>query len=68
MIALQSVRLTQRTGAGAYTGVFSYGGMPLADAEASLRLFAREVLPELRKLPGEPLLQRTAPPKRAAVA
>lgn len=66
---LERIRnFTQRTGAGAYTGVFSYGGMPLADAEASLRLFAKEVLPELRKMPGEPLLQRTAPPKRAAVA
>lgn len=64
---LERIRnFTARTGAGAYTGVFSYGGMPLADAEASLRLFAREVLPELRKMPGEPLLQRQAPAKKAA--
>jgi alkanesulfonate monooxygenase SsuD/methylene tetrahydromethanopterin reductase-like flavin-dependent oxidoreductase (luciferase family) len=55
-----------RTGAGAYTGVFSYGGMPHADAELSLRLFARDVLPELRKLPGEPLLKREAPRRVAA--
>lgn len=66
---LERIRnFTKRTGAGAYTGVFSYGGMPLTDAEASLRLFAQEVLPELRKMPGEPLLQRAAPPKKAAVA
>ncbi len=48
---------TARTGAGAYNGVFSYGGMPYADVEKSLRLFAKDVLPELRKMPGEPLLK-----------
>ncbi len=48
---------TARTGAGAYNGVFSYGGMPYADVEKSLRLFAKDVLPELRKMPGEPLLR-----------
>jgi hypothetical protein len=57
---------TQRTGAGAYTGVFSYGGMPHAEAERSLRLFAREVLPQVRKLPGAPLLAREAPLRAAA--
>jgi alkanesulfonate monooxygenase SsuD/methylene tetrahydromethanopterin reductase-like flavin-dependent oxidoreductase (luciferase family) len=29
---------------------FFYGGMPLETAEASMRLFAREVLPELKKM------------------
>ena len=48
---------TARTGSGAYNGVFSYGGMPYADVEKSLRLFAKDVLPELRKMPGEPLLR-----------
>lgn len=47
---------TTRTGAGAYNGVFSYGSMPYADVEKSLRLFARDVLPEVRKLPGQALL------------
>jgi len=47
---------TERTGAGSYNGVFSYGGMPYADVEKSLRLFARDVLPEVRKLPGQSLL------------
>ena len=32
-------------------GVFKYGGMPPDKAEKSLRLFAREVLPAIRKLP-----------------
>ncbi|MSP42359.1 MAG: LLM class flavin-dependent oxidoreductase [Alphaproteobacteria bacterium] len=47
---------TARTGSGSYNGVFSYAGMPFADAEASMRLFAKEVLPEVRKLPGAPLM------------
>ena len=33
-----------------YMGVFSYGGMPIADAEASARLFAAEVMPGLQAL------------------
>jgi alkanesulfonate monooxygenase SsuD/methylene tetrahydromethanopterin reductase-like flavin-dependent oxidoreductase (luciferase family) len=33
-----------------FTGVFSFAGMPYEDAEASLRLFARDVLPELKKV------------------
>jgi len=39
----------RRTGAEAFTGVFSYAGMPYDLAEASLRLFAAEVMPELKK-------------------
>ncbi|MFZ0657256.1 MAG: LLM class flavin-dependent oxidoreductase [Candidatus Binataceae bacterium] len=35
-----------------YTGVFSYAGMPIEDAEKSLRVFAAEVMPELKKLNG----------------
>jgi hypothetical protein len=38
-----------RTGGEAFTGIFSYAGMPYDEAEASLRLFAREVMPELKK-------------------
>ncbi len=34
-----------------YMGVFSYAGMPPADAEASARLFAAEVMPDLKALP-----------------
>jgi alkanesulfonate monooxygenase SsuD/methylene tetrahydromethanopterin reductase-like flavin-dependent oxidoreductase (luciferase family) len=38
-----------RTGGEAFTGVFSYGAMPYDMAEASLRLFARDVMPELKR-------------------
>jgi alkanesulfonate monooxygenase SsuD/methylene tetrahydromethanopterin reductase-like flavin-dependent oxidoreductase (luciferase family) len=41
--------IQRRTGAEAYTAVFSYAGMPYDIAEASMRLFASEVMPELRK-------------------
>jgi alkanesulfonate monooxygenase SsuD/methylene tetrahydromethanopterin reductase-like flavin-dependent oxidoreductase (luciferase family) len=40
-----------RTGNSHYVGVFSYAGMPYDEAERSLRLFAREVMPALKKLP-----------------
>ena len=39
----------KRTGAEAFNGVFSYGGMPYDVAEHNLRLFAAEVMPELKK-------------------
>ncbi len=34
----------------AFVGVFSYAGMPYDEVERNMRLFAREVAPELRKL------------------
>jgi alkanesulfonate monooxygenase SsuD/methylene tetrahydromethanopterin reductase-like flavin-dependent oxidoreductase (luciferase family) len=34
-----------------FNGIFSYAGMPWADAERSMRLFARAVLPELKAVP-----------------
>jgi len=43
------LEIQQRTGAEAYTGVFSYAGMPYDIAEANMRLFAAEVMPELKK-------------------
>ena len=43
------------TGAAAYNGVFSYAGMPYDDAERSMRLFARDVLPRLQALDDVPL-------------
>lgn len=43
------------TGAGAYNGVFSYAGMPYEDAERSMRLFARSVMPRLQALDDQPL-------------
>jgi len=43
------LEIQKRTGAEAYTGVFSYAGMPYDIAEANLRLFASDVMPELKK-------------------
>ena len=40
---------------GAFNGVFSYAGMPYEDAEKNMRLFARTVMPELKKVEAEPL-------------
>ena len=44
------------TGTDSLVAAFSYGGMPYQDAEASMRLFASEVMPELKKF--EPALVR----------
>ena len=38
------------TGADSLVAAFGYGGMPYAKAEQSMRLFASEVMPELKKL------------------
>ena len=40
---------------------FKFGGMPYADARASMRLFAREVMPQLRKLGFEPSFDTEEP-------
>ncbi|MBA3303859.1 MAG: LLM class flavin-dependent oxidoreductase [Acidimicrobiia bacterium] len=47
--------IRERTGADSFVGVFSYAGMPEAEAEANMTLFAREVLPELQRV-GSPAL------------
>ena len=44
--------IRQKVNADHFTGVFSYAGMPIEDAEKSLRLFAAEVMPEVKKLNG----------------
>ncbi|HEX6209583.1 MAG TPA: LLM class flavin-dependent oxidoreductase [Methylomirabilota bacterium] len=51
--------IRRRTGNSHYVGVFSYAGMPYEEAERSMRLFAAEVMPELRKLAVTP----AAPPE-----
>jgi alkanesulfonate monooxygenase SsuD/methylene tetrahydromethanopterin reductase-like flavin-dependent oxidoreductase (luciferase family) len=43
------IDIQKRTGAEAFSGVFSYAGMPYDIAEHNLRLFAAEVMPELKK-------------------
>jgi alkanesulfonate monooxygenase SsuD/methylene tetrahydromethanopterin reductase-like flavin-dependent oxidoreductase (luciferase family) len=45
-------------GGDSYIGVFRFGGMPPAEAERSMRLFAKEVMPELQKL--SPAIERLA--------
>lgn len=45
----QILDIQRRTGAEAYTAVFSYAGMPYDIAEHSMRLFATEVMPQLKK-------------------
>jgi alkanesulfonate monooxygenase SsuD/methylene tetrahydromethanopterin reductase-like flavin-dependent oxidoreductase (luciferase family) len=39
-----------RVGNDSYVGVFSYAGMPYDEAERNMRLFARAVMPDLKKL------------------
>jgi hypothetical protein len=44
------VAIRRRIGCETYVGVFGYAGMPLAEAERNMRLFARAVMPRLRAL------------------
>jgi hypothetical protein len=48
-------RIRELMGPDHFVAVMKYGGMPLAEAEASMRLFAREALPAVQKLPVPPL-------------
>jgi alkanesulfonate monooxygenase SsuD/methylene tetrahydromethanopterin reductase-like flavin-dependent oxidoreductase (luciferase family) len=57
-----------RTGNSHFVGVFSYAGMPWDEAERNLRVFAREVMPEVKKLaltPAAPVVP--APGERMGV-
>jgi alkanesulfonate monooxygenase SsuD/methylene tetrahydromethanopterin reductase-like flavin-dependent oxidoreductase (luciferase family) len=48
------LEIRRRVGCETFVGIFSYAGMPAADAERSLRLFATAVRPALQALaPGE---------------
>jgi alkanesulfonate monooxygenase SsuD/methylene tetrahydromethanopterin reductase-like flavin-dependent oxidoreductase (luciferase family) len=44
------VKTTDRMGSDQFTCVFSYAGMPYAEAERNLRLFAHEVMPKLQRV------------------
>jgi hypothetical protein len=50
-------------GADGYVGVFRYGGMPPEVAERSIRLFAAEVMPELKALPAAGIVSNTSGPE-----
>src|SRR5438067_1566830 len=45
--------IRERVGCDTFVACFRYAGMPVDEAERSMRLFAREVLPELKTLGGE---------------
>ena len=47
--------LAREFGTSEISFVFRYGSMPQAMAEASLRLFAREVIPALHELQTSPM-------------
>ena len=51
--------IRSRVGCDTFVGCFSYAGMPWDEAERNVRLFAREVLPELKKV-GESEERRAA--------
>jgi hypothetical protein len=42
--------IRRRVGNDHFVGVFSYAGMPAAEAERNMRLFAKEVMPPLQRL------------------
>ena len=44
------LEIRSKIGCDAFTGVFSYGGMPYEDSEQSMRLFAAEVMPRMQQL------------------
>jgi alkanesulfonate monooxygenase SsuD/methylene tetrahydromethanopterin reductase-like flavin-dependent oxidoreductase (luciferase family) len=46
--------IRRRLGNDHFVGVFPYAGMPAAEAERSLRLFAKDVIPTLQNLEPEP--------------
>jgi hypothetical protein len=45
--------IRSRVGCETYVAVLSYAGMPSDEAERHLRLFAREVMPELKRVGAE---------------
>jgi alkanesulfonate monooxygenase SsuD/methylene tetrahydromethanopterin reductase-like flavin-dependent oxidoreductase (luciferase family) len=52
--------IRSRVGCDTFVGCFSYAGMPWDEAERNVRLFAREVLPELKKVGVESEERRVA--------
>ena len=44
------LNINKLSGNDSYIGVFSYAGMPVEESEKSMRLFAREVMPELKSI------------------
>ncbi len=58
----QILDVRRRVGNEHFVGVFSYAGMPYDEAERNIRLFAKEVMPQLQKLePGAATAGMMAP-------
>ena len=61
--------IRSRVGCDSYNAVFSYAGMPWDEAERNMRLFARKVMPELKKVrPFAEERRSEASPEAAATA
>jgi alkanesulfonate monooxygenase SsuD/methylene tetrahydromethanopterin reductase-like flavin-dependent oxidoreductase (luciferase family) len=54
-------RLQKMTGVKEIMLVFNYGGMPHEESLASMKLFAKEVLPVLKRMPTPMMLEQGAP-------
>ena len=54
-VITKAKRLAEAFGASEIMFIFKYGGMPMAAAEKSMRLFAREVIPALKELHPTPI-------------
>jgi len=48
------VKINEKVANDSFVGVFSYAGMPYDEANRNMHLFAKEVMPELKKLNAEP--------------
>ncbi len=60
-IVAKAGSLAEAFGASEIMFIFKYGGMPMAAAEKSMRLFAREVMPALQELHPAPIQPGVAP-------
>lgn len=59
-VIARATELAEAFGANEIMFVFKYGSMPIEVAEKSMRLFAREVMPALKKLDPAPIAAETA--------
>ncbi|MBI4609031.1 MAG: LLM class flavin-dependent oxidoreductase, partial [Candidatus Rokubacteria bacterium] len=60
------VDVRARVGNETLVGVFSYAGMPYDEAERNMRLFAKEVMPALKRVGREPVAGQVAPRRAGA--
>jgi hypothetical protein len=51
----------RQTNNSGFVGVFSYAGMPHEEAARNMRLFARSVMPELKKFDAGAAIDRSQP-------